>query len=133
MVQTSNGRQCQQEFYGKSNESLNGGTMRAETRRTSRVRDGCGGEAGVRQAMRANLNMQVGDAATASYGSISTHMGSRHMMQGRFMLRSGICRSHGSFPRPTHTLTLHLLRGLKFDPPGLIHHCANLDLLPEHC
>ena len=61
-----------------------------------------------------------------------THRIETHMTQGRFMLKSGICRSYGSFLRPMHILPLHLPGGLKFNPPGSIHHCINLDLLLEH-
>ena len=38
---------------------------------------------------------------------VSTHMGSRcAQCKGRFMLRSGMCQSRGSFPRPMHILAL---------------------------
>jgi hypothetical protein len=45
---------------------------------------------------------------------ISTHTGSRHATRGGFTLRNGVRRSRGSFPRPTHTLTLQWAMGITF-------------------
>ena len=68
------------------------------------------------------LDVQVGGTAMASHAS-SAHTQNRDICNARWVhaqkLRNGICRSRGSFLRPTHTLALQWASQLGCEGEGV--------------